>query len=313
VGPQLLLQAWVHECERVLADGLADSGGPALTTTGAEDGQGTSRTTASSSGRPGGAAHAGSSSTAAAQQQAPSSQPQQPTTTLPLPPRSWFHAQLERLLRAAFPEHVSAVLHEADATALFAPAALLPHAARHSLAAAAVVDPPSSLRAADAGELGAGAETVYRDKHGRKLDYLTEMMKGQEGKGSKESNAPAWGGGLKQQQLDDEQRAYMRREAAKPFARYADDADLDEHMRHTERWGDPLVGRTGGDKARAAAAALRPKYRGPAPPPNRFGIQPGHRWDGVDRSNGFEKDFFKMQANASLRKQAAHMWSTEDM
>ena len=56
-----------------------------------------------------------------------------------------------------------------------------------------------------------------------------------------------------------------------------------------------------------------PQYKGPAPEPNRFGIRPGYRWDGVDRGNGFERKYFQSISKKKAVSSEAYKWSTEDM
>ena len=63
-----------------------------------------------------------------------------------------------------------------------------------------------------------------------------------------------------------------------PAYSFADDEDLNSEQRKRTRWGDPMAMAAA---QRVAAEIERPKYRGPPPPPNRFNIAPGYRWDGV--------------------------------
>lgn len=105
----------------------------------------------------------------------------------------------------------------------------------------------------------------------------------------------------------------------KPLARYSDDTDLDAMRRQEERAEDPMLAfiqkrkKKEEEKAGVKKKKELPRYKGPAPPPNRFNLMPGYRWDGVDRSNGFEKKIFAQRANNAAIKEIAYKWSTEDM
>ncbi|XP_043935407.1 BUD13 homolog [Protopterus annectens] len=110
-----------------------------------------------------------------------------------------------------------------------------------------------------------------------------------------------------QQNLED-----ALKEMDKPLARHIDDYDLDRMLREQEREGDPMAGLLK-KKRESQDKKAKPQYSGPAPPPNRFNIWPGYRWDGVDRSNGFEQKRFSRHANKKAMKEIAYKWSVEDM
>ncbi|CAD7705212.1 unnamed protein product [Ostreobium quekettii] len=195
------------------------------------------------------------------------------------------------------------------------------------------------LLALDAGQTGEGAETVYRDAHGRRmsLEELKEKRAKEQKQREEQETAP-WGSGLLQQREMERRRVEMQREAAKPFARSRDDKDLDEMYRTRTRFGDPMAQFT--KKRQLTDEELAPPVitdsmrqfmnksgfvvpqdvppyswlkRGVAPPTNRYNIRPGRHWDGVVRTNGFEQEFLKQLNEKKALEKEAMMWSVEDM
>ena len=85
-------------------------------------------------------------------------------------------------------------------------------------------------------------------------------------------------------------------------------------MKAQERWNDPMAQFVtqdeGGGKPRKGVKGRRPVYKGAAPP-NRYGIKPGYRWDGVDRGTGFEAERFKAINRRERNKALDYSWQTD--
>uniref|UniRef100_A0A1A7YF12 BUD13 homolog n=1 Tax=Iconisemion striatum TaxID=60296 RepID=A0A1A7YF12_9TELE len=160
-----------------------------------------------------------------------------------------------------------------------------------------------------------GAQTVFRDKSGKRRDLDLEredQKKKAEEKAAKDEKYAQWGKGLAQGQMEQQKLEDAVLEAQKPLARHYDDEDLDRMLREQEREGDPMAAMLRRKKGRKEKT-VKPRYNGPPPPPNRFNILPGYRWDGVDRSNGFELKRYTRMADRKAVQEAAYKWSVEDM
>ncbi|KAJ2928354.1 hypothetical protein H1R20_g8739, partial [Candolleomyces eurysporus] len=162
-------------------------------------------------------------------------------------------------------------------------------------------------------EIARAQETVYRDASGRKID--TKLAKAEAARlkrerEEKEMQKMEWGKGLVQKDEQEKRRQELEKNKSRPFARRVDDMDMNEELKSKELWNDPAAAFLTKSKSKGPK---RPEYTGPPPPPNRFGIKPGYRWDGVDRGNGFETKWF--QAINSRKRQGAesYSWSVDDM
>lgn len=166
---------------------------------------------------------------------------------------------------------------------------------------------------------GKGSETVYRDKMGRIKDIKMDKVKSREQERKEiedDKKFMEWGRGVVQTKETREKVEDYLHEVDKPLARYRDDEDLEKMLKDQEREDDPMLAYMKQKKKKQnvkEGKKEKPLYRGPDPPPNRFNIRPGYRWDGVDRSNGFEMKRFAMLANKAASQTQAYKWSSEDM
>ncbi|KAF8407443.1 hypothetical protein HHK36_006576 [Tetracentron sinense] len=180
---------------------------------------------------------------------------------------------------------------------------------------------------------GRGADPVYRDKRKGERISKEEFLKSQKGEEKPKEKKLEWGKGLAQKREAEARQHELELEKEKPFARTRDDPELDKMLKERVRWGDPM------------AHLVKPKHSEPVledlgngvkmkesgfiipqdipshswikrrmeAAPNRYGIRPGRHWDGVDRSNGYEKQFFKRMNEKQATDKEAYLWSVSDM
>jgi len=110
--------------------------------------------------------------------------------------------------------------------------------------------------------------------------------------------------GIEDEQLERQKKSVIR--DGDPMAVYA-------WRKQQEEEGPQRSGRGGGAATAAAAAPRRPVYKGPQPKPNRYGIRPGYRWDGINRGNGFKDRVLEMLHSKGRKKEEAYKWSAADM
>ncbi|KAF3061839.1 Pre-mRNA-splicing factor CWC26 [Daldinia childiae] len=166
---------------------------------------------------------------------------------------------------------------------------------------------------------GGEVETIYRDATGRRVDVSMKRAELRREAAEAAAREAAKTEALRGEvQIEAARRRREDLEDAKVMtvARHADDEDMNREMKEQVRWGDsmaqfiePKGAGGGGGKTRKIKG--KPTYQG-AWTPNRYGIRPGYRWDGVDRGNGFEAERFKAINRRERNKGLEYSWQMDE-
>jgi pre-mRNA-splicing factor CWC26 len=166
----------------------------------------------------------------------------------------------------------------------------------------------------DVGGAGmAEQETIYRDASGRIINVAMKRaearQKAEEEQRKKAEAEEALKGDVQRAQKD-QRKQDLADAKYLSVARYADDSELNEEQKEQDRWNDPAA-QFLTKKTSKKSVSGKPIYQGSAPP-NRYGIRPGHRWDGVDRGNGFEKEYFASRNRKKAVKDLQYQWQLDE-
>ncbi|OQV03653.1 hypothetical protein CLAIMM_08670 [Cladophialophora immunda] len=175
-------------------------------------------------------------------------------------------------------------------------------------------------------------ETIYRDATGRRIDISlkrAEARAAAEEKVRAERKAREDAMGDVQRREREERRKELEEAKFLTLGRGVDDEAMNDELRAKVRWDDPMAGYIAQQKAEAAtdgaistrtskgdtggrAGVKKKVYTGPPAAPNRYGILPGWRWDGVDRSNGFEKEWFQARSKRGREEELRFQWQMDE-
>ena len=152
-------------------------------------------------------------------------------------------------------------------------------------------------------------DTIYRNQHGKRTNNLHDNQQDDDPMSTVDFNI----GKAQMQQMEEQ---YMEKELLKQSTFSRSVNDVDQYKRNVIRKGDPMamaaLAKHGGDST-SGATIVKKVYKGPPPKPNRYGIQPGYRWDGIDRGNGFEDSVLAMLYGRGHKEEARYKWSVSDM
>ncbi|KAI0842242.1 Pre-mRNA-splicing factor of RES complex-domain-containing protein [Hypoxylon sp. FL0890] len=239
----------------------------------------------------------------------------------------------DAILASAAAENAAAT---ADIEADEAPAVLMSDGTHAGLQSAATVSAQlEARRRAERAEYERShrsqkeAETIYRDATGRRVDVSmkrAELRREAQEAAAKEAAKKEALKGEVQMEAARRRREELEDAKVMTVARHADDVDMNREMKEQVRWGDTMaqfieprggggggvaVGGGGTEGGKKKKLKGRPIYQG-AWTPNRYGIRPGYRWDGVDRGNGFEAERFKAINRRERNKGLEYSWQMDE-